>query len=106
MWLGVGGRFFGAGIFVFAGGRPGHDKTRAGAHSFQGEDECLAWEGNRSDEGRRSGTEALGCAEIDCRQAAPKEEQIGQSANQTAEGSPKGETIERSEKDCRRQPEG
>jgi hypothetical protein len=42
--------------------------------------------------GGRSGTEALGCAEIDCRKAAPKEKHIGKSANQTAAGSPKGET--------------
>jgi hypothetical protein len=39
--------------------------------------------------GSRSGTEALGCAEVDCRKAAPKEEQIGKTC----------------ESNCRRQPE-
>ena len=43
--------------------------------------------------GSRSGTEALGCAEVDCRKAAPKEEQIGKTCESNCRiGSPKGET--------------
>jgi hypothetical protein len=38
------------------------------------------------------GNRGAGCAEVECRQAGPKEEQIGKSANQTAAGSPQGET--------------
>jgi len=42
--------------------------------------------------GCRSGTLAPGCGEFDCRTAAPKGEQIGASANQTAAGRPQGGT--------------
>ncbi len=40
--------------------------------------------------GGRTGIEALGCAEKDCRKAAPKEEQGGNLANQTAARQPEG----------------